>query len=263
MSSLQIVGKLPDADASVMLKSSADSLDTTLVVDTAYVTSQLTNQTKNLVKQDYVDQQDALRGHKTDVDAADRNYLLQTDMGSSLAVLDGSGNVPASEIPSGIVLSRLPFSYSVGTNGTIYLGQGTSQSVATTNYRELLIAKMVIADPGYPWYPLCFGWVQGYASGLDNGRFYGNSNYGLLTVQPPSGVSDTLYAVGVGPSTVHPNYVSLVPSCPNNPPGFKPSQQPAINGSLELDLSGCCFTGSGYVWTGANLVWIVFVMPSL
>jgi hypothetical protein len=212
-----------------------------------------------------VDAGDVLRAHKTDVDAADTNYIPLIDVGvaNGVANLDLNGDLLASQLPSGIMIDRPVLSYSIGSTGTIYLGSGNSQLVATTTSRELLIASMVIPDPGFAWYPMSFAWVYGYAYGADNGRFYGNNNYGQLVVQPPAGISDTIYAAGIGPSDVRASFTPVIPSCPVNPPGTTPSTQPPINGSLELDLYGSCFSGSGYVWMGIDLVWYTFIYPSM
>lgn len=149
-----------------------------------------------------------------------------------------------------------------GAVGNIILTPGSNHTVTTTNVREFQLASLVIPDPGYPWRPLAFAWVQGNSSaGTDPGnRQVGNGNYGLLSIMPPAGISNVIYSLGVCTGSRATDTYVVMPSATTN---TTPLTQPAITGGLELDLFGCLFSGSTYTYLGANLTMFVMVVPSL
>ena len=263
MSSLTYIGKTPDSDSSVITKAFADTTDVSLAVTTAYVNSLIAQQVTSLVTPTYVNQHDALRAHKSDVDLADANYVPLTQLGQAngVATLDSSGNITDSQIPSGIVVDRPTVYYDVATQGTVYLAPGTTHTTTSNASREFRIASITIADPGYPWFPLCFGGVQGRAGGTPNAdRSHGNGIYGKLVVQPPQGVSNIIYALAVAQSD---SVFGFHPLIPAGEPGVTPITHPRIVGSLQLDLYASCFAGSSYIWSGDGMTYRIRVVPAL
>lgn len=262
MGSLQYIGRSPDSDSSVTTKKYAVDFDATVAVTEDWVQAAISAKLPYLTTNTYVDQRDALRAKKSAVDAADNSYVPLTQVGqpNGVATLDSDGNVTSSQLPTGIQTNRVPLYYNAATQGTIDLGSGSTHTCTTTTTREYRIASITIPYPGFAWYPMCFGQVVGYAQGTDNGRFEGNTNYGALTVQPPAGTSDIVYAKGIGGSDIHPNFYQLFPYGGAN---TTPITQPHLHTSLQLDLYGSCWTGNQYVWSGSNLMFHVLVMPAI
>lgn len=281
MPTLKYVGRNPDSDSTVVPKSYADSQNANLSVTTTIVNNIIASAAVNLTDQNYVDAQDSLRAHKTDVTAADANYVALSQLGvaGGVASLDSSGNLLSGQVPSGIRTDRVATCYSVthsgtlpllggtpsgttGAVGTIMLAPGATHTVATTSVREYQLASLVIPDPGYPWRPLPFAWVQGNSGQAANPgtRQIGTGNYGLLTCCPPSGVSDTVYGLGLCTASFVTDTYALGPYALANQTH---ASVPAINGGLELDLYGCLWSGTTYTFVGTNLNFFVIVVPSL
>lgn len=282
MATLTYVGRAPDSDSTITPKSYADSQESTLAVTTSIVNGIIAAGAVPLTNQAYVDNQDALRAHKTDVTAADATFVALSSLGTAngVASLDSFGNLVATQIPSvGLQTDRIIQYYSVSNTGTapilggsassvpgavgnIILTPGSSHTVGTTLVREFQLASLVIPDPGYLWRPLAFAWVQGNSSGgtAPSGRQVGNGNYGLLSIMPPSGVSNVIYSLGICTGSIATDTYVVLPSAIAN---TTPLTQPAISGGLELDLFGCCFSGNTYTYLGTNLTMFVLVVPSL
>lgn len=281
MATLKYVGRAPDSDSTIVPKSYADSQNANLSVTTTIVNNIIAAAAVNLTDQTYVDAQDALRAHKNDVTAADNLYVALSALGAAggVASLDGSGNIPAGQIPAGVRTDRVAACYSVahtgtlpllggtpnttaGAIGTINLASGVTHTVSTTTVREYQLASIVIPDPGFPWKPLPFAWVQGNSSsGTNPGtRQSGNGNYGLLTCMPPSGVSDTVYGLGLCTASYVTDTYAMTPYAATNQTH---TSVPAINGSLELDLYGCLWSGTTYTFVGTNLNFLVLVLASV
>jgi hypothetical protein len=264
MVALQYRGPTPGTDSSVVPKSWADGENATVVVTSNWVNSQIITEATNddLQPQSYVDSEDALRAHKTDVDTADTLYVPTSKLGAAngVASLDSTGDLVAAQIPSGTLTDRITKGYDAATNGTIYLTSGNTHTVTTTTLREYKLASIPIPDPGYPWFPLPFALVGGYSSGPNpSDRTKGTGNLGLLTVMPPSGVSDTIYGTTACAGAY--NVPSYYPLLPYGASGDTPTTVPAVQGALELDLWGCCFTLTSYIFTGTGLTFSVLVVP--
>lgn len=283
MATLTYVGRAPDTDSTLVPKSYADAQQASLAVTTTVVNQLIATAAQNLTTKSYADAEDALLAHKTDVTAADNSYLAATALGvaSGVASLDSSGNLTAAQLPaSGLFTDRVATAYSVaqpstglpvlggtlstvtGAVGSVLLGVGASHTVTTTTVREFQMASLVIPDPGYPWRPLPFAWVQGNSSGGTNPgtRLSGNGDYGLITCCPPSGVSNTVYGVGVCTASFVTDTYLLTPYAGANQ---TPLSAPPITGGLELDLFGSCWSGTSYTFYGTNLVYFCLVVPSL
>ena len=124
------------------------------------------------------------------------------------------------------------------------------------------MASIAIPDPGYPWRPLGFATVQG---GNPNGTqpdspYQGTNTFGLLTILPPQGVSDQVYSAGICTDTFELGFNQCIPYATANQ---TPQTVPPILGSLELDLCGSCWTGSGYQFTPAGILYWVLVTPAM
>ena len=265
MSSLQYRGRYPDSDSSLVHKGFADSDNQSIIVDANWVnTTVATAVTSNsLQTPTYVNNQDTLRAHKTDVDAADNNYLPLAALGvaGGVATMDGL-HLKDSQVPDGVMVNRVAQIYDLANYGTAYLAPGMTHTVTTTTAREYKIASITVPDPGYPWIPLCFGTIGGYFNGNpDPNRTIGTDNLGQVTVMPPSGVSDTIYAAGALNGI--PQRMSYYPFIPHGGLNWTPSNVPVINGSLTLNLYGCCYGVSGFVFSGTGLNYRVLVFPAL
>lgn len=287
MATLAYVGRAPDSDSTIVPKSYADSQQTALAVTTSVVNVLLASAAVNLTSKSYVDSGDGAHAQQAAVTAADANYVAATRLGaaSGVAKLDGSGNLTSTMVPtSGAVTDRVAQCYSIGTTsgsagglgglvgglvntvagavGTILLASGTSHTVSTTSPREYKIATVTIPDPGFPWRPLPFAWVQGNASGGTNPgfRIQGNADYGMLTCMPPSGVSDQVYGLGVATGSFFTDTYLLTPFAAASQTN---TSVPAVTGGLTLDLYGSCWSGTSYTWIGTNLNYFIWVVPAL
>lgn len=259
---LAYVGRPPDSDAVLVTKKYADDANAAVAVTTDYVAAQATAQITNFSLQQpaYVDAQDALRAHKTQVDAADANYFPTTALNNvnGVAGLDANGNLLSAQIPAGIRTDRVAFA----VTGTNILGSGSTQKALTTNVRETAIATLTVNDPGFPWRPLVFALAQGASvdGSAPASRANGNGIYGRLVAIPPTGVSDTVYAAAI--CTASPYYNFYV-ATPYAAPGQTPATIPAISGSLQIDLYASCHLGSGYTFKGLGLAYWALIFPAV
>ena len=248
-----------------MHKTYADTASQSLIVDTTWVnTTVATTVTANsLQTPTYVNNQDALRAHKTDVDAADNAYVPAYALAQpgGLATMDGL-HLTASQVPSGVMVNRVARIYDLANYGTAYLLPGSTHTVNTTTTREYKIASISVPDPGYPWIPLCFGVIGGYYNTTpDPDRTKATDYLGQVTVMPPSGVSDTIYAAGALNGVAQ--RAAYYPFLPHGGLNWTPTTVPAINGPLTLDLYGCCYGVGGFVFTGTGLNFRVLAFPTM
>jgi hypothetical protein len=250
-------GRYPDADSALATKKWADDTSRSLAVDTAYVNGEISRvvQANNLQTTSYVDAQDNLLARLTDVQAADAACLAATARNNTVAGLDGSGMLISAQLPTTIVTDRIARSH---TGTAAFTG---SYTCTTSSVREKKLASVTIADPGFSYIPLPFGFVTGAAGGTPGlYPWNGNGICGQLTVCPPVGSGDTIY--GLGGCTDSPNQGSYA-VLPHGASGATPFTTPAVTGSLTLDLYGCCLQGSGYIFSATNLSFFVIVMPAL
>jgi len=264
--SLQYEGQYPNSDASILPKAWADDENDSVLVDAAYVNAQIADAiTANALQtQTYVNSQDALRAHKTDVTAADALYVPTSALGAANGVASlSSGNLPTGQVPTGVVTDRVTKAYDAATNGNVFLTSGNTHQVTTQSLREYQLASLPIPDPGWPWRAIPFAIVGGYSNGgtPPGDRTLGSGNLGLLTVMPPSGVGNTVYATAVCTGAYQ--KLAFYPVLPYGASGNTPTSVPPINGALELDLWGCNYATSGYVFSGTGLVFSVLVMPAI
>lgn len=265
MSSLQYKGRYPDSDSSLVHKTYADAANQSLIVDANWVNVTVATAvtTNSLQTPTYVNNQDALRAHKSVVDAADNNYLPLAALGMSggIATMDGL-HLNASQVPDGVMVNRVAKIYDLDNYGVAYLTPGTTHTVTTTTTREYKIASITVPDPGYPWIPLAFGMIGGwYNSTPDADRTIGTDNMAQVAVMPPSGVSDTIYAAGA--LNAVPQRLNWYPILPHGGLNWTPTSVGHIDGPLTLDLYGCCYGVGGFVFTGNGLSFRVLAFPTM
>lgn len=257
-----LVGRTPDSDSVEIPKSFADSLVASLIPTVSFVKSKIALASVGKVTPAYVNQSNAQLAHKTAVTAADALYVPTTALNAAngVAGLDSSGNLIGSQIPDGVPTEFAAKYYDVSDSGTVF--PNTTQTVSTNNLRELKIASIEIDDPGYPWRAQPFALVQGGDPGGTNpgSRLVGTNTYGLLSVLPPQGVSNQVYAAGICTDTFAMNYYQCFPYAA---PGQTPTSVPPIVGGIELDLCGSCWTGTGYQFSPVGLLYWVLVLPAL
>ncbi len=265
VASLTYRGRYPDSDSSLVHKGYARSANDSLVVDTTWVNTTVASSitSSNLQTPTYVGTRDALRAHKVAVDTADDLYVPATALGQpgGLATMDGL-HLTATQVPSGVMVNRVARVYDVANYGTINLTPGSTHSVTTNTTREYKIASITVPDPGYPWIPFAFGLIGGYYNATANAdRTIGTDNLGQVTVMPPSGVSDTVYAAGA--CTGIAQRTSYYPFLPHGGLNWTPTTVGHIDGPLTLDLYGCCYGVGGYVFTGTGLSYRVLAFPAM
>lgn len=115
MAGIPYVGRTPDSDGVVVPKNYADSTQAAAAVTTGAVGTLITATQATLTTRVYADAQDLLVAHKTDVTAADLNYLNASllNAASGVAGLDSSGNLISAQVPSGTLTDRVAQCFSV------------------------------------------------------------------------------------------------------------------------------------------------------
>lgn len=259
------VGRTPDSDSVEVPKAFADQEIANTIPTGTFVRNKI-NQAitaNSLVTPAYVNLSNSRLAQKVAVDNADRNYVPTSWLGvpNGVAALDSSGQIPSSELPTGIPTEWTAQAYDVATSGQILIS--SAQTVLTNNIRELQIASIEVPDPGYPWRALPFAIVQGGDPGsgnVPNSRLEGTSTFGMLAVLPPQGISNQVYSAGICTDTYYMNFYQCLPYAGANQ---TPLTVPPIIGGLELDLCGSCWSGSGYQFGPAGLMYWILVMPSM
>lgn len=295
MATLAYVGRSPDSDGIIVPKSYADFQNATLAVTSTYVNQQISSAvagtnpangmpTSPLVLQNYVDAQNATVAKIAAYQAADATFIPASQLGvaSGIASLDSAGNLVSTQVPSsGLITDRVTQCYSVAIPATLNNILGSTLSTATGAIGTMLfnaaatvtgttvggsgttqLASIVVPDPGWPWRPMPFAWVQGNASGAAQPalRMQGTGDYGMLTVIPPAAVSTTIYGRGVCSGSYYTNTYRLFPFAGANQ---TPTSVPPINGSLELDLWGSCWSGTTFTFLPDNFCFFVLVVPAI
>jgi len=258
-------GRTPDSDSVEVPKAFADTEIANTIPTGTFVRNKINQAISSnaLVTPAYVNLSNAKLAQKTSVDNADRNYVPTSWLGvpNGVAALDSSGNILSSELPTGISTEWTAKDYNVTTSGQILIS--SVQTVLTNNLRELMIASIEVPDPGYPWRAVPFAIVQGGDSGSGNvptSRLEGTSTFGMLSVLPPKGVSEQVYGAGICTDTYYMNFYQCLPYAG---PSQTPFTVPPIVGPLELDLCGSCWSGSGYQFGPAGLLYWILVLPAM
>jgi hypothetical protein len=263
MAALEYVGRYPDSDGTLVHKTYADTQSAAIQVTNAFIDNTCTAAAANLVSTTWVDQRVALYSTQTQAATALSSVsvpLTQLGVPNGVAQSGATNSVPAEQLPLTLNTDRIAQCYDL-SSGTTYLT--STQQVTTTNFREYLIASIPIPDPGYPWIPMPFATVRGQAVGpAAPTRYTGIGNYGLLTVAPPSGVSNTVYGVGVCSGDTYYNSYQVFPYSSTN--GLtSPTTVGPVNGGLTLNLTGACWSGTGYRFSAVGLSYFVLVVPAI
>jgi hypothetical protein len=262
-SPLMYVGRYPDEPDSVVSKKYVISLNSTTALTTSFIDQIVGSRAQYLATTAFVDQEDTKRATKTEVTAADANYFPAT--GHGLAVIDSTGKLPASAIPSsGLVTDRITRYYPCAAPSI-----STPTRVVTATPTELLIGTVTVTDQGYPWIPLVFAYVKGYDRiGASPTRWAGTgvaddagqiliNNVGILTVQGSNG---TVYGSGQCTASTKDTYSVVLPASAS-------TAATPLSGALTFNLYGSCRdgagrTGEGYTFTGSDLIFYVIAMPA-
>lgn len=255
MSNLKYVGRTPDGDSSILPKSYVDTTYATLKVDNVYVDSQIVVYTPAMVTPAYVDAEDALRAHKTDVDTADLNYVATTQraVANGVASIGSDGYIPSAQLPT-VISDRVP----VFVNGSITMVAPHTCTHTTT--KEFQAGSMTISDPGYPYRPLVFAVFQGGGTGDTTpvDRWTGTGTYGKVVVLGPS---DAVYAAGLSTGNFRNSFCYALPYAIG-------SQTPSsVTGSLTLDLWLSLWSSAGdpggYTFTTTGIQFFAMVFPAI
>lgn len=266
MATLKVVGRTPDSDSSLVNKVWSDTENQSVLVDSTWINTRIAAAiaSNSLQMASYVNAQDDLRAQKSEVDAADFAYVPQAALGvpGGLATLDEDGNLTEDQIPEGVITDRLAQVYNLASYGTTYLAPSNSHQVNTTDIREYKIAAINVPDPGFPWIPLCFGLVGGYANVTATAdRTAGSNRLGRVTVMPPSSVNNNVYGMAI--CTGVPQRLNYYPLLPVAAQNATPINVPPIVGPMELDLWGSCISQTPYVFTGLGLSFQVIAFPAV
>jgi hypothetical protein len=267
MAGVRYEGKAPDGDDGLVNRG--------WITDTALPAQAVTNEfingeinrvvtTNNLQGKTYVDTQDGLVAKIADVNAADNLFLNASARGTTVASLDGTtsqgvgGMLITSQVDAATLVTDCIARSHVGVTAANFTASVTSNETTT---RNKLLATVTIPDPGFPYHPLPFGFVAGQAGGTPGlYPWNGNGILGQLTVCPAAGSGDTIYGLGACGDTPS---AALYPILPYAASNTTPTTRPATNGSLTLNLYGCCLQGNGYTFLAAGLSFYVIVIPAM
>lgn len=235
-SPLRYVGRPPDTEGAVSTRSYAVAVNDRTKVTNDFIERAVDNLVYPLATTAYVDQQDATKALKSAVIAADENYIPATDHG--LAVLDSTGKVEASQIPTG--------SITVNRVSGCFVGSVGSGTVTNTGVKSLLLGTVTITSPGYPYVVLPFAWVNGNdPAGSQISRWAGTGSAAKLVVVPTSGNAVCGWGVCSGSQKV--SSYPVTPAVSEGVSGqvFTTGITLGLYGSLLAEAAGRSYTFSG------------------
>ena len=267
MAQFKYVGRYPDSAAVLATKAYADADNAANLVTTTWIDQQIAAQSAGLVSPAYVNQQVAAYATQSQVTGGLTGYVPASKLGANNGIAKAAADltIPPGQLPA-LVTNRQALAYDLTSTGAQNLIGTNSYTCTTNNLQETILASIPVPDPGYPWYPMPFAYVSGQtASNPSGSRFVGNGVFGLLTVMPPSGVSNLVYGTGIATDDSITNWYELVPygSATTSPSPMTPATRPTILGPLTLNLGCCCWSGSGYTFNGTGLQYWVLVLPAL
>lgn len=167
---LRYVGRAPDSDYSVLDTKYVKDRYATIKVDGTYINSEVASQSTGLVNQAYVDQQDALRAKKTDVDAADALYVPTSDVGVNGGLVPVDANILIDPSRLGTVQTERKAIFVQGTQNIT-----ADRVVQTISAKEFKAGTLSVSDPGFPYIPIIIAQMRG-------GSVFGNAvNRGMGT----------------------------------------------------------------------------------
>jgi hypothetical protein len=261
---LRYVGRAPDSNSVLATSSYTQAQDIATLVTPTWIAQQMSSASASLVTEDWVDEQVANHSTQSDVTTALQDYTPNSDLGahSGIAQLNGSRMIPVGQLPT-LVTNSVAANYDAATSGTIWLPTGQSLTTASNTVGAVPLAQVTIPNPGYPWVPWPFAVVQGQAGGTPSGtRLAGSNNSGLLAVTLV-GTNTPIYAAGVCTDDMLPNYYLCLPGPTSTGGVITPVIQPPIVGGATLLLSGSCWAGTAYTFSGTGMIFFCLVLPAV
>jgi hypothetical protein len=255
MTGVQYRGRPADSDHSVGSKQYVDDRYATTKVDNAYVNSAVAAVGTTLVTPSYVDSEDALQAHKTDVTAADTLYVPVSSKGVANGVpsLDASVYIPSGQLGT-VQTSRKPVA---GGAATIILSG--DRELLSINPKEYKVASLTIADPGFPYIAFAFASVRGGSvNGVQAGVDKGTGNYAQLSIL--GDLDDRRYGwmVTTGQKQIDTNMVVPYGELNSTPLTLTP-----VTGALTLDLYAGLYGGTTYTINSTSLAFWAIAYPAI
>lgn len=261
MAGVRYEGRAPDGDDGLVNRGwITDTALPAQAVTAEFINGEINRvvTTNNLQGKKYVDDQDLLVAKLADVTTADNLRLNSSARGTTVASLNASGTLLTGQFDTATLVTNCVARSHVGVTAATLINAVTSTETTT---RNRLLATVTIPDPGFPYHPLPFGSVAAQAGGTPGlYPWNGNGIVGQLTVCPPAGSGDTIYGLGVCSDSPA---AALYPILPYAASNTTPTTRPAVNGSLTLNLYGCCLQNNGYTFLAAGLSFYVIVIPAM
>lgn len=255
---LKYVGRFtPTSDFFVATKGFTDSYWDSVRVDNTFIDASMATLLTTLNTSAYVDTRDNTKAKKTYVDTQDALYVPTSQRGvaNGVAPLDSSTQVPAINVPPGILTDRV----ATALNPTLIIS-GPHTVVDQNNSQEYLAATLDIADPGYPYLPIIFGQVMGTASAVANpGDGFGSGTYGQAIVFDSS---NNAWARAVTASNFRTR------AFPFQPWALSGQTPTTLTGATQLSLYMSLFsqapgTSDGYTFTNTGLSFWALIMAGM
>ncbi|ASZ74788.1 minor tail protein [Mycobacterium phage Phabba] len=251
---MRYVGREPDSDYSVLPRRYVTDRYDTIRVDNDFITAELATQASEagLVNQSYVDQQDALRAKKANVDTADANYIPVSQVGATNGIvpLDTNSYIPSQYLPT--IQTERKMGY-VAAQNIILSGERLCTAI---NPKEYLAATLTIPDPGFPYIPLIFAHILGGSiNGNAANRGMGTGSYGQISVLKSD---DTKHSWCLATSHKTLAYHTCVPFADNT---VNPNTRPLLEGQSVFNLFLGLWSGNTYTFNSAGLQFYALVFP--
>lgn len=222
------------------------------------------------------------------VAAGEADYLPLSQVGvpGGAAVLGEDGLVNPANIPNTQIVNNRSLLQSVipgyGTGVMSGLANSVGQAVITTvttlttsdgTNSGTLLAQCTIADPGWPYIPLVFGWVLGDSGGSVNapsppsGRTSGNGWYGVIQVTNMTDENDpTIYGYAKCNDSPYANIYPIIPFTvvPSSSNDTTNTGMPSNGktGDMTLGMYGSASGGTGYNIYPSPMVFFAIPFPA-
>ena len=272
---LRYVGRKPDRNGVIVPASFAQQVNNSTAVTNGFIDAYCARVAANapinegpLVSQTWINEQLTNYVSQSTATTALGSKILSSSLGvaNGIAQLDSGSQVPSGQLPMSLVTNSLATMVDATTSGTVLLVSPNWHQVTTGNIGEYTLAYVTVYDPGYPYIVFPFAYVVGWSgAGGSGSRLFGNGNAGLLTVTPyVGGVSQAhpIYGATVCTADTAVNVYSVIPFASSSGT-VNPVNNPPINGTMTFGLSGCNWSGSGYVFSGVGLVFFLLVLPAI
>ena len=202
----------------------------------------------------------------------------QLGVASGIAKANSSGvlnfNDSPNLIPSNIPADNVIKYYNCLTDSSSLVYLTSSVAVGTSTLpTAYTAATFTIPDPGYPYYPMNFVYIQGKSAGTVTTRTQNTTqvNIGrILVAAPPSPGSSSLptswFALGECTSDPYQNWYAALPYVnawtSTSLPVMPVAGTTALTGSLTLNLYLSNASGTGYTFYSSGFTWFVMVVPA-